>query len=216
MAKQHFTDNKIYLWLFAFSQSCFCKIATNIVFLSVDLMAWQNCKLQEWVTSTRMIAFNQFLFIDQIAGLERWTLPPTGRSARVWPVGGWNFDLANSDALVSTNSRASDGFAIRPTSGWNVHPRKIVLYCMRMRECAIRCPIPFSNELQHPDQFFEFQLSRGCEIQLRNPLQTWTTARLVLTCFFTVWTYNRGDFAKVKKRRKYNFRKFRSNAVQRS
>lgn len=110
----------------------------------------RNCFLFSWLDGmiklrvtrmnhrTRMIAFHQFLFIDQIAGLERWPLPPLGQSARVWPVGGWNFDLANSDALVSIDSRASDDFAIRPTSGWNVLLRKIVLHCTRMRERAIR------------------------------------------------------------------------------
>jgi len=159
-------------------------------------MAWQNCELHEWIIAwTRMIAFNQFLFIDQITGLKRWTLPFPERSARVWPVGEWNFDLANSDALVSMNSRASDGFAIRPTSGWNVLPRKIVLHCTRMRECAVR---PFL-EWVATTHLFEFQLSRGCKIQLWNPLRTRKAAhRSRLVMIFLLFQLVTGDFKKLK------------------
>lgn len=49
---------------------------------------------------TRMIAFDQFLFIDKSRGVGTMdTSAP--RSTRVWPVGGWNFDLANYDAFIS-------------------------------------------------------------------------------------------------------------------
>lgn len=61
---------------------------------------------------TRMIAFNQFLFIDKVGAAG--TVDTSRFQIRTGydPVGGWNFDLANYDAFISTDLRASHGFTI--------------------------------------------------------------------------------------------------------
>lgn len=63
--------------------------------------------------------------------------------------GGWNFDLANYDAFISTDSRASDGFTI-DIELENVHSWKIVRHCMRMHRfhephiATMQCPLRMS------------------------------------------------------------------------
>lgn len=46
-----------------------------MVVFQLDSMAptMKLWELHEWITRTRMIAPNRFLFIDKVAGLERWT-----------------------------------------------------------------------------------------------------------------------------------------------
>lgn len=97
-----------FIFMFAFSKACFRKNKIGFLFSWLDGMT--KLRVTRMSHSTRMIAFNQFLFIDQIARLEWWTLPFPGWSARVRPVEGWNFDLANSDAFVSTNSTCLERF----------------------------------------------------------------------------------------------------------
>lgn len=105
-------DNRIYFLLFnIFSITSFSqKGSKNCVFFQLDSMVLQNCELRDESRDENDCV--QPIFIYRQSRGAGTVDTSASRSTRVWPVGGWNFDLANYDAFISTDSRASDGFTI--------------------------------------------------------------------------------------------------------
>jgi len=126
--------------LFTFLQSCFHKNTTNIVFLFSWLDGMTKLRVTR-MNHRRMIHSIQSIFIyrpNRRTGTVDTSVLRTIHTSMTRGRMEFRFTELQRACILHGLTCLGRLYHIQLTSGWNVHPRKIVLHCTRMRECDVR------------------------------------------------------------------------------